>query len=58
VGPVISREDLELACHHWAVDFSKAESELGWVHRGPNETLEDTVEDILEQKGRSFAKYR
>jgi dihydroflavonol-4-reductase len=58
VGPVISREDLELACHHWAVDSSKAESELGWVHRGPTETLEDTVGDILEQKGRSFAKYR
>lgn len=58
VGPVISREDLELACHHWAVDSGKAEAELGWVPRGPTETLEDTVEDILEQKGRSFAKYR
>ena len=58
IGPVISREDLELACHHWAVDSGKAESELGWVPRGPTETLEDTVEDILGQKGRSFAKYR
>jgi len=58
IGPVISREDLELACHHWTVDSAKAESELAWVPRGPTETLEDTVEDILDRKGRSFAKYR
>jgi dihydroflavonol-4-reductase len=58
IGPVISREDLEFACHHWAVDSAKAESELGWVPRGPTETLEDTVADVLGQKGRSFAKYR
>lgn len=57
-GPVISREDLELACHHWTVDSSKAMDELGWSPRGPNETLDDTIYDLVEKKRSRFARFR
>lgn len=42
----ISREEMELACHHWSVDSSRARTELRWHPRDPNETLEDTVYDL------------
>jgi dihydroflavonol-4-reductase len=58
VGPVISRADMELASHFWYADSSKAASELGWTPRGPTETLEDTVSDILDKRERSFQMYR
>ena len=58
IGPVIGRDDLELACHHWSVDSSKAQRELDWAPRGPNETLEDTLDDLERQKRRRFDRFR
>ena len=36
----------EMAQCFWYVDSSKAERELGWSPRDPNETLHDTVQDL------------
>ena len=58
IGPVISREDLELASHYWYADASKASRTLGWVHRDPMATLEDTVLDILDRQSKAYARYR
>jgi dihydroflavonol-4-reductase len=58
VGAVVSRVDMELASHYWYADSSKAANELGWTPRGPTETLEDTVFDILEGRTRAFQMYR
>jgi dihydroflavonol-4-reductase len=57
-GPTISREDMELASHFWYADSSRASAAFGWVPRGPGETLDDTVADILDRRGRAFEKYR
>lgn len=48
----VDRYELELACHHWYVDDSKARAELDWRPRDPMETLADTVWD-LRQRGRT-----
>jgi dihydroflavonol-4-reductase len=37
---------IEMAQCFWYVDASKAERELGWKPRDPNDTLFDTVEDL------------
>lgn len=58
IGPVISREDLELSSHYWYADSSKAEAALGFSSRDPVRTLEDTAFDILERQQRAFARYR
>ena len=58
IGPVIGRDDLELACHHWSVDSSKARRELDWSPRGPNETLEDTLLDLQHQQRQRFERFR
>ena len=58
IGPVIRREELELACHHWAVDSAKAIEVLGWTPRGPNETLEDTLLDLSEKKRQRFERFK
>ena len=58
IGPVISREDLELASHFWYASSAKAEAELGFSPRDPLATLEDTVDDILAQQAQSFARFR
>jgi nucleoside-diphosphate-sugar epimerase len=42
----MTREEMELACHHWSVDASRAKVELGWAPRDPQVTLEDTVRDL------------
>jgi dihydroflavonol-4-reductase len=42
----ISREEMDLACHHWSVDSHKARHDLRWSPRDVNETLEDTVYDL------------
>jgi len=57
VGPTISREDMELASHFWYADSGRAKAELDWTPRGPGETLDDTVADILERRGRAFERY-
>jgi dihydroflavonol-4-reductase len=58
VGPVISREDLELSSHYWYADSSKANEAFDWVARDPIVTLEETVFDILERKNQAYARYR
>lgn len=58
VGPVISREDLELASHFWYASSDKAATELGFSPRDPLATLEDTVDDILALQAQSFARFR
>lgn len=57
-GPTISRVDLALASHFWTADATRARTELAWQPRCPSETLDDTVSDILEQRNRSFERYR
>jgi len=49
-GSRISREELELASHHWGVDAQKARDELGWRARDPLETLADTVRDLSQPR--------
>jgi dihydroflavonol-4-reductase len=36
----------DMAQHFWYVDATKAETELGWVARDPNETLAATIEEL------------
>ncbi len=57
VGPVINREDLDLACHHWTVDSSKAQRDLEWTPRCPNQTLEDTLSDLIAKKRSRFTRF-
>ena len=58
IGPVISREDLELSSHYWYASAEKAGLELGFTPRDPLETLEQTVEDLLVRQARAFELYR
>jgi dihydroflavonol-4-reductase len=37
---------LEMSQYYWYLDATKAEEELGWSSRDPNETLNDTVDDL------------
>lgn len=46
----LTRMDLELTCHWWWLDDSKATAALGWSPRDPLTTLSDTVFD-LRQRG-------
>jgi dihydroflavonol-4-reductase len=58
VGPVISREDLELSSHYWYADSSKAIEAFDWEARDPIVTLEETVFDILDRQNQAYARYR
>ena len=40
---------LEMACYFWYASSARAERDLGWTHRDPNETLADTVRDLRER---------
>lgn len=42
----LDRISAEMAQHFWYCDTGKAERELGFVARDPNETLADTVDDL------------
>ncbi len=42
----VDRISAEMAQHFWYLDAKKADRELGWAPRDPNETLSDTVEDL------------
>jgi dihydroflavonol-4-reductase len=37
---------LDMSRHYWYLDSTRAETELGWSARDPQETLADTIEDI------------
>ncbi len=50
-GIDLTREELELACHVWYLDNSRAAADLGWIPRDPQRTLEDTVHDIQSRAG-------
>src|SRR5262249_50326665 len=36
----------DMAQHFWYVDATKAETDLGWAARDPNETLAETIDDL------------
>ncbi len=40
---------LEMAQYYWYCSSEKAERDLGWTHRDPNETLADTVRDLRDR---------
>ena len=46
IGARLSREELELASHHWGANAARARAELGFRPRDPSETLMDTVEHL------------
>ena len=40
---------LEMAHYFWYASSARAERDLGWTHRDPNETLADTVRDLRDR---------
>ena len=40
---------LEMANYFWYASSAKAEHDLGWTHRDPNETIADTIRDLRER---------
>jgi dihydroflavonol-4-reductase len=56
-GVKVDRWSLDLACHYWYIDWSRAEDELGWQPRDPLQTLEDTVFDILERRAQAVQRF-
>ncbi len=42
----LDRISAEMAQFYWYCDAAKAQRDLGWTPRDPNETLADTVEDV------------
>lgn len=45
----VDRVSAEMGQRFWYVDSSRARNELGWAPRDPNETLGETVADLLER---------
>jgi dihydroflavonol-4-reductase len=43
VEPTMDLQSVEMSQHFWAVDASRAQKELGFVPREPEETLRDTI---------------
>lgn len=52
--PPVTPVELEMAQHYWYVDSGLAERELLFAARDPQETLRDTVDDVMRQ-GRARA---
>lgn len=48
--PPVDEESVEMGQLFWYASSEKAERELGWTARDPNETLADTVKDIAPSK--------
>ncbi len=42
----VDRISAEMAQYYWYCDSGRAQRELGWTPRDPNQTLADTVEDL------------
>ena len=40
---------LEMANYFWYASSAKAEHDLGWTHRDPNETIADTIRDLRDR---------
>lgn len=53
--PPVDEESVEMGQLYWYASSEKAERELGWRARDPNETLADTVKDIAPSKFSSLA---
>lgn len=49
-SPPVDAVSVEMACHHWGCSSAKAQAELGFRARDPQETIQDTVRD-LERRG-------
>lgn len=49
--PPFDEQTLEMAEHTWYVDAQKAQRNLGWRCRDPQETLVDTVSDVQRRHG-------
>lgn len=47
--PLLDTQSIEMAEHTWYCDSAKAESELGWSYRDPQDTLLDTVRDVQKR---------
>ena len=47
LGHKLSRVEVEVSSHNWALDARRAKDELGWRPRDPMETLTDTVIDLV-----------
>jgi dihydroflavonol-4-reductase len=48
--PPVDAESIELGQHFWYCSADKAEKELGFVARDVQETLRDTVADLIERR--------
>lgn len=44
--PAVDKVSVEMGQLSWYIDSSKAERELGWKPRDPNDTLRDTIADL------------
>lgn len=49
IGPRVSQNQLDLSSHFWYCSWEKAETELGWTPRDPQQTLSDTVHDLVNR---------
>ena len=45
----VDKVSAEMAQYYWYCDARRAQDELGWDHRDPNDTLFDTVRDLRER---------
>ncbi len=48
-SPAPDPVSLEMAQYFWYLDSTRAETELGWTHRDPVDTLADTVNDLYDR---------
>lgn len=45
----LDKVSAEMAQYYWYCDATRAQEELGWTHRDPNDTLFDTVADLRDR---------
>jgi hypothetical protein len=48
--PALDPVSLEMAQYFWYLDWSRAETELGFTPRDPMQTLADTVRDLYDRR--------
>lgn len=48
--PSIDAVSVEMGTHHWGCSFAKAQRELGFAPRDPQETIADTVRDLERRR--------
>ena len=47
--PPVDSVSVEMGCYHWGCSWSKAESELDFCPRDPQQTVNDTVQDLANR---------